>query len=86
MNFEDLNMEHSYTPWKAYCQSKLANVLFCKELGRMLQGRLLCCFSPIFSLVFMLKRILCGFLSAANKHEGSLASSSVINFYSYFAR
>jgi hypothetical protein len=34
----------------------------------------------------MLKRILCGFLSAANKHEGSLASSSVINFYSYFAR
>ncbi|PNF13984.1 hypothetical protein B7P43_G08682 [Cryptotermes secundus] len=38
MNFEDLNLEQSYTPWKAYCQSKLANVLFCKELGRMLQG------------------------------------------------
>jgi hypothetical protein len=57
MNFEDLNLEQSYTPWKAYCQSKLANVLFCKELGRMLQGRLLCGFSLILSFFFMLKRI-----------------------------
>jgi NAD(P)-dependent dehydrogenase (short-subunit alcohol dehydrogenase family) len=39
INFEDLNSEQSYSAWKAYCQSKLANVLFCKELARRLQGR-----------------------------------------------
>ncbi|GFG29165.1 hypothetical protein Cfor_00228, partial [Coptotermes formosanus] len=37
INFEDLNSEQSYSAWKAYCQSKLANVLFCKELARRLQ-------------------------------------------------
>ncbi|XP_021928779.1 retinol dehydrogenase 12-like [Zootermopsis nevadensis] len=38
MNFEDINLEQSYTPIKAYCQSKLANVLFSKELAKRLQG------------------------------------------------
>lgn len=37
INFEDLNGEKSYSASKAYCQSKLANVLFCKELARRLQ-------------------------------------------------
>ncbi|XP_023726530.1 retinol dehydrogenase 14 isoform X2 [Cryptotermes secundus] len=37
MNFDDLNLDEAYTPMKAYCQSKLANVLFCKELARRLQ-------------------------------------------------
>jgi hypothetical protein len=87
MNFDDLNMEKSYTPWKAYCQSKLANVLFSKELARMLQGRLLCPFSPILSPFFILKKNLHEFLHASNTHKGSLASSSVIiSFFSYFAR
>ncbi|OAD56757.1 Retinol dehydrogenase 11 [Eufriesea mexicana] len=36
INFEDLNLESSYTPFKAYCQSKLANVLFTKELSKKL--------------------------------------------------
>jgi hypothetical protein len=38
MNFEDINLEQSYTPVKDYCQNKLANVMFCKELARRLQG------------------------------------------------
>jgi len=34
INFDDLQWEKSYAPWKAYCQSKLANLLFMLELGR----------------------------------------------------
>lgn len=35
---DDLNSEKSYTKWGAYGQSKLANVLFTKELARRLKG------------------------------------------------
>jgi NAD(P)-dependent dehydrogenase (short-subunit alcohol dehydrogenase family) len=34
MIFEDLQSEKSYGPWTAYCQSKLADVLFSTELAR----------------------------------------------------
>jgi NAD(P)-dependent dehydrogenase (short-subunit alcohol dehydrogenase family) len=34
INFEDLQWEHSYGPWKAYCQSKLAGLMFALELAR----------------------------------------------------
>ncbi len=34
IHFDDLQWEHSYGPWKAYCQSKLADLLFALELGR----------------------------------------------------
>jgi NAD(P)-dependent dehydrogenase (short-subunit alcohol dehydrogenase family) len=32
--FEDLQWERSYSPWSAYCQSKLADLLFALELAR----------------------------------------------------
>lgn len=32
INFEDLNWQRSYGPWRAYGQSKLANLLFAREL------------------------------------------------------
>ncbi|XP_069692126.1 retinol dehydrogenase 12-like [Periplaneta americana] len=38
MHFDDLNLEKSYGPSKAYAQSKLANVLFSLELSTRLQG------------------------------------------------
>ena len=34
INFDDLQWERSYGPWKAYCQSKLADLIFTLELGR----------------------------------------------------
>ena len=38
INFDDLQASHRYWGWGAYCQSKLANVLFTYELARRLQG------------------------------------------------
>jgi len=34
INLDDLQWERSYGPWKAYCQSKLADLMFALELGR----------------------------------------------------
>jgi NAD(P)-dependent dehydrogenase (short-subunit alcohol dehydrogenase family) len=34
VNFDDLQGERSYGPWEAYCQSKLADLMFTLELGR----------------------------------------------------
>lgn len=36
INFDDLQSERSYSPWPAYAQSKLANVLFAYEFDRRL--------------------------------------------------
>jgi NAD(P)-dependent dehydrogenase (short-subunit alcohol dehydrogenase family) len=38
INKEDLNSEKSYWKWLAYGQSKLANILFTRELARRLEG------------------------------------------------
>ena len=42
IHFDDLQMERSYSPWGAYNQSKLANILFARELaGRAVGSHLL---------------------------------------------
>ncbi len=41
--FDDLNMETQYQPFKAYSQSKLANLLFTSELDRRLKGSVYSC-------------------------------------------
>jgi len=38
LDFDDLHREHGYTPYGAYCQSKLANVMFTLELDRRLRA------------------------------------------------
>lgn len=38
INRDDLNSEKSYNKYKAYSQSKLANILFTQELARRLKG------------------------------------------------
>lgn len=38
IRFHDLHSQGSYNSGLAYCQSKLANVLFARELARRLQG------------------------------------------------
>ncbi len=38
INFRDINSQRSYSPWKAYKQSKLATLLFSRELDRRLRG------------------------------------------------
>jgi NAD(P)-dependent dehydrogenase (short-subunit alcohol dehydrogenase family) len=38
MNFDDLHSEGHYSRWRAYGQSKLANLLFAYELDRRLRG------------------------------------------------
>jgi len=39
IRFDDLSGEKMYDPWTAYGQSKLANILFTKELARRLAGK-----------------------------------------------
>ncbi len=38
MNFDDLEAKTRYQAFPAYCQSKLANILFTRELSRRLEG------------------------------------------------
>ena len=40
MNWDDLQLKNSYGSFKAYSQSKLANVLFTKYLAKKLEGKL----------------------------------------------
>ena len=40
MNFDDLNSEKDYNIRAVYSQSKLANVLFTRELSKRLEGKL----------------------------------------------
>jgi retinol dehydrogenase-12 len=38
LDFDDLQGETKFSPWRAYQQSKLANILFTRELARRLDG------------------------------------------------
>lgn len=38
IHFDDIHLKDNYTPFKSYFQSKIANVLFSKELAKRLEG------------------------------------------------
>jgi len=38
IDFDDPGGEHGFSAWQAYCQSKLANILFTRELAKRLRG------------------------------------------------
>ena len=38
INFDDINSEKNYDAMKAYAQSKLANILFTRELAKRMKG------------------------------------------------
>jgi len=38
LDWDDLNSDGAYSPYGAYCKSKLANVLFTRELSKRLEG------------------------------------------------
>lgn len=40
INFDDINSDTNYSAMVAYGQSKLANVLFSKELAQRLEGKM----------------------------------------------
>lgn len=44
IKFDDLNGDKDYHPVRAYAQSKLANVLFTRELAKRTEGRVCWCF------------------------------------------
>jgi NAD(P)-dependent dehydrogenase (short-subunit alcohol dehydrogenase family) len=37
LDLDDLQLEHSWSSWRAYCSSKLANVLFTRELAKRVE-------------------------------------------------
>jgi NAD(P)-dependent dehydrogenase (short-subunit alcohol dehydrogenase family) len=39
LDLDDLDLEHGWTAWRAYSNSKLANVLFTRELAKRLDSR-----------------------------------------------
>lgn len=50
IHFDDINLDKEYKPEVSYYQSKLANVLFARELAARLQGIFQC--TVIFSFFF----------------------------------
>lgn len=51
IQFDDLSGEKNYHPLRAYAQSKLANVLFTRELAKRTEGR--ACYAYVCACVYV---------------------------------
>lgn len=51
IHFDDINLDKDYRREKSYRQSKLANVLFCRELAARLEGNVQSTECPISSVL-----------------------------------
>lgn len=71
IHFDDISLDNDYRPEKSYRQSKLANVLFARELAARLQGttqiktHAFCCFSVFLSVLTLVWCIMVTFLTSS---------------------
>lgn len=78
IQFDDLNGEKNYHPIKAYAQSKLANVLFTRELAKRIEGKACTCtcvWNSLFSCLY--KFFWASLLSSVANQSTFLASVTV---------
>lgn len=70
IDFDDLNSERSYERWGAYGQSKLANLLFARELERRVPALLVAAAHPGYAATHLQNghgsRLLAGFMQIGN--------------------
>ena len=70
IDFDDLQSERSYQRWGAYGQSKLANLLFARELGRRCPALLVAAAHPGYAATHLQNghgsRLLAGFMQIGN--------------------
>lgn len=88
MNFDDLHGKRSYSRWGAYCQSKLANLLFTLELCRRTQGtpkgNAHAPATPVLSVAAHPGYSATNLQTVAAKMDGSKRAESFMNFGNRF--
>jgi retinol dehydrogenase-12 len=75
IHFDDLQTEHGYSGWRAYSQSKLANILFTKELARRLDG------APV-----MVNALHPGFVASNFGHNNGPIIGTLLKLSQFFAK
>lgn len=77
VDFDDLELRGDFDPYRAYAQSKLANVLFTRELARRLAGRSAITVNALHPGVVGTKLLTLGFESSGQDSAQEGAATSV---------
>lgn len=69
MHWDDIHFSENYHAKKAYCQSKLANILFTRHLAKLLEGKvgIFLCINTVYFLSYSPKTLLLGISSVILK-------------------